>query len=75
MFKCIKGFMMEMAGERASSCLRCIKGFMMEMGGWGGTEIKTLQFLLPHDIDPDVFTKLTAMLTTIFRVSTPIRGS
>ena len=31
MFKCIKGFMMEMAGERASSCLRCIKGFMMEM--------------------------------------------
>ena len=23
---------------------------MMEMAGWGGTEIKTLQFLLPADI-------------------------
>ena len=33
MFKCIKGFMMEIAGEMASSCLRCIKGFMMEMAG------------------------------------------
>ena len=61
--------------KRAELVFKCIKGFMMEMGGWGGTEIKTLQFLLPHDIDPDVFTKLTAMLTTIFRVSTPIRGS
>ena len=61
--------------KRAELVFKCIKGFMMEMGGWGGTEIKTLQFLLPLDIDPDVFTKLTAMLTTIFRVSTPIRGS
>lgn len=61
--------------KRAELVFKCIKGFMMEMGGWGGSDIKTLQFLLPHDIDPDVFNKVTAMLSTIFRVSNPIRGS
>ena len=61
--------------KRAELVFKCIKGFMMEMGGWGGTEIKTLQFLLPHDIDNDVFIKLTGMLSSIFRVSNPIRGS
>ena len=59
--------------KRAELVFKCIKGFMMEMGGWGGTEIKTLQFLLPHNIDQDVFNKLTAMLSTIFRVANPIR--
>jgi hypothetical protein len=48
---------------------------MMEMSGWGGTEIKTLQFLLPLDINEDVFIKLTSLLSTIFRVSSPIRGT
>jgi len=61
--------------KRAELVFKCIKGFMMEMGGWGGTEIKTLQFLLPLDIDPDVFAKLTSMLSSIFRVSNPIRGN
>lgn len=61
--------------KRAELVFKCIKGFMMEMGGWGGSEIKTLQFLLPVDIDQDVFVKLTSMLSTIFRVSNPIRGS
>ena len=58
---------------RAELVFKCLKGFMMEMGGWGGTELKTLQFLLPHNIDQDVFSKLTAMLSTIFRVANPIR--
>jgi len=60
--------------KRAELVFKCIKGFMMEMGGWGGTEIKTLQFLLPQDIDQDVFARLTSMLSSIFRVSNPIRG-
>lgn len=60
--------------RRAELVFKCLKGFMMEMGGWGGSEIKTLQFLLPADIDQDVFLKLTAMLSTIFRVSSAIRG-
>jgi len=61
--------------KRAELVFKCIKGFMMEMGGWGGAEIKTLQFLLPVDIDQDVFGKMTSMLSTIFRVSNPIRGT
>jgi hypothetical protein len=60
--------------RRAELVFKCLKGFMMEMGGWGGSEIKTLQFLLPASIDQDVFLKLTAMLSTIFRVSSAIRG-
>jgi hypothetical protein len=61
--------------KRAELMFKCIKGFMMEMAGWGGTEVKTLQFLLPADIHQDVFVKLTSLLSSIFRVSTPIRGS
>lgn len=61
--------------RRAELVFKCIKGFMMEMGGWGGTEIKTLQFLLPLDINEDVFVKLTSLLSSIFRVSSPIRGT
>lgn len=60
--------------KRAELMFKCIKGFMMEMAGWGGTEIKTLQFLLPADIHQDVFIKLTGLLSSIFRVSNPIRG-
>eukprot|EP00088_Acartia_fossae_P016501 TRINITY_DN1922_c0_g1_i4.p1 TRINITY_DN1922_c0_g1~~TRINITY_DN1922_c0_g1_i4.p1 ORF type:complete len:454 (+),score=96.93 TRINITY_DN1922_c0_g1_i4:58-1419(+) len=59
--------------KRAELMFKCIKGFMMEMAGWGGTEIKTLQFLLPADIHQDVFHKLTVLLSSIFRVSNPIR--
>ena len=47
----------------------------MEVASWGGAEIKTLQFLVPKDIDQDVFTKLAMMLPTIFRISNPIRAS
>jgi len=60
--------------KRAELIFKCIKGFMMEMAGWGGTEVKTLQFLLPADIHQDVFIKLTGLLSSIFRVSNPIRG-
>ena len=61
--------------KRAELVLKCVKGFMMEMGGWGGTDVKTLQLLVPANIDQDVFNRLTHMLTSIFRVSNPIRGT
>lgn len=60
--------------KRAELVFKCVKGFMMEMGGWGGTDLKTLQFLVPANIDQDVFNRLTVMLTSIFRVSNAIRG-
>jgi len=61
--------------KRAELVFKCIKGFMMEMTGWGGEDIKTMHFLLPAEIDPTVFSKLSNMLSTIFRVSNPIRGN
>lgn len=61
--------------KRAELMFKCIKGFMMEMSGWGGTEIKTLQFLVPLDINEEVFIKLTGLLSSIFRIANPIRGT
>ena len=43
--------------KRAELVLKCVKGFMMEVASWGGSEIKTVQFLVPRDIDPDVFAR------------------
>ncbi|XP_059087008.1 protein C12orf4 homolog [Tigriopus californicus] len=58
--------------KRAELIFKCVKGFMMEVASWGGSELKTLQFLVPQDIDPDVFHRLTSMLASIFRTSNPI---
>ncbi|XP_040583240.1 FERRY endosomal RAB5 effector complex subunit 3 [Lepeophtheirus salmonis] len=60
--------------KRAELVFKCVKGFMMEVASWGGSDIKTLQFLVPKDIDEDVFNRLTSMLAGIFRTSNPIRG-
>lgn len=60
--------------KRAELVFKCVKGFMMEVSSWGGAEIKTLQFLVPKMIDPDVFVRLVNMLASIFRTSNPIRG-
>ena len=61
--------------KRAELVYKCVKGFLMEVASWGGSEIKTLQFLVPKDIDNDVFSKLSLMLPTIFRTSNPIRAN
>lgn len=58
--------------KRAELIFKCVKGFMMEVASWGGSELKTLQFLVPQDIDPEVFHRLTSMLASIFRTSNPI---
>eukprot|EP00095_Tigriopus_kingsejongensis_P011960 snap_masked-scaffold476_size161517-processed-gene-0.30 protein:Tk11960 transcript:snap_masked-scaffold476_size161517-processed-gene-0.30-mRNA-1 annotation:"PREDICTED: uncharacterized protein C12orf4 homolog" len=61
--------------KRAELVFKCVKGFMMEVASWGGSELKTIQFLVPQGIDPEVFARLTAMLSDIFRTSNPIRGN
>ncbi|KAF2350876.1 Protein of unknown function DUF2362, partial [Trinorchestia longiramus] len=33
--------------RRAELVYKCVKGFMMEMTSWGGSEMNTLQFMLP----------------------------
>ncbi len=60
--------------KRAELVFKCVKGFMMEVSSWGGSELKTLQFLVPKAIDTEVFERLTTMLAGIFRTSNPIRG-
>lgn len=60
--------------KRAELVFKCVKGFMMEVASWGGSEIRTLQFLVPREIDQEVFNRLTGMLAGIFRTSNPIRG-
>lgn len=61
--------------KRAELLYKCLKGFLMENSSWGGSEIRTLQFLIPPDVSPDVFSKLSLMLPTIFRTSNPIRAN
>ena len=62
--------------RRAELVFKCVKGFMMEVASCGGGEdLKTLQFVVPKDIDQDVFNRLTSMLASIFRSSNPIKGS
>merc|ERR1711976_666865 len=48
--------------KRAELLYKCLKGFLMENSSWGGSEIRTLQFLIPPDVSPDVFSKLSLML-------------
>ena len=61
--------------KRAELVFKCVKGFMMEVASCGGgDDLKTLQFLVPKDIDREVFNRLTSMLASIFRSSNPIKG-
>jgi len=61
--------------RRAELVFKCVKGFMMEVASsGGGDDLKTLQFLVPKDIDKEVFNRLTSMLASIFRSSNPIKG-
>ena len=58
--------------KRAELVYKCMKGFLMEVTSWGGSEM-TVQFLVPKDISKDVFSRLSLMLPSIFRISNPIR--
>ncbi|XP_050532362.1 protein C12orf4 homolog isoform X2 [Daktulosphaira vitifoliae] len=58
--------------KRAELVLKCVKGFMIESVSLGGSELKTIQFLVPKGISEEVFGILATMVPTIFRVSTPL---
>ncbi|KAF4517329.1 hypothetical protein B566_EDAN007281 [Ephemera danica] len=59
--------------RRAELVFKCIKGFMIETASWGGSELKTLQFILPKGISEDLFGNLATMLPSIFRVANPLK--
>lgn len=55
--------------RRAELVFKCAKGFMIESSSWGGSELSTLQLLLPHNISQDLFQNLTGIIPTVFRVA------
>lgn len=57
--------------RRAELVLKCTKGFMIESSAWSGSELNTLQLLLPHDISEELFATISAMVPNIFRVANP----
>ncbi|CAM1318661.1 C12orf4 (predicted) [Pycnogonum litorale] len=58
--------------KRAELVFKCIKGFMIETASWGGSETRTVQFLLPPGVSEDLFSSLSSMLPSIFRISNPL---
>lgn len=57
--------------RRAELIFKCAKGFMIESANWGGSELNTLQFLLPHNITSDLFQMLASIIPSVFRVANP----
>lgn len=57
--------------RRAELVFKCAKGFMIESATWGGSQLSTLQLLLPHDISEELFAMLAGMVPHIFRVANP----
>lgn len=56
--------------RRAELVLKCTKGFMIESSSTG-SELTTLQLLLPADISDDLFSSISQMIPSIFRVANP----
>jgi hypothetical protein len=53
--------------KRAELVLKCIKGFMIEFVQWGSLESRTIQFVLPDDLEDETFQSLSTLIKTIFR--------
>ncbi|XP_067141961.1 FERRY endosomal RAB5 effector complex subunit 3 isoform X2 [Centruroides vittatus] len=58
--------------KRAELVFKCVKGFMIEMASLVGEETRTVQFLVPKGISEGLFSSLSSMLPSIFRVSNPL---
>lgn len=58
--------------KRAELVFKCVKGFMMEMATYESSSSRTIQFLVPPGISYEMFSGISNMLTTIFRVSNAI---
>ncbi|XP_063446108.1 protein C12orf4 homolog isoform X1 [Mytilus trossulus] len=59
--------------RRAELVFKCVKGFMMEMATYESSSSRTIQFLVPLGISYEMFSGISNMLTTIFRVSNAIK--
>lgn len=55
--------------RRAELVFKCAKGFMIESATWGGSELSTLQLVLPRDISEELFSALSGMVPHVFRLA------
>lgn len=55
--------------RRAELVFKCAKGFMIESASWGGSELNTLQLVLPRDISEELFGILANMVPHVFRLA------
>jgi hypothetical protein len=53
--------------KRTELVLKCLKGFMIEFVQWGSLESRTLQFVLPDDLEAETFQSLSNLIKTVFR--------
>ncbi|XP_075677555.1 FERRY endosomal RAB5 effector complex subunit 3 [Dermatophagoides pteronyssinus] len=61
--------------KRAELILKCVKGFMIEMSSLlsiSDSENKTIQFVVPKGISQELFTALSSIFPTVFRLSNPL---
>lgn len=55
--------------RRADLVFKCAKGFIIESASWGGSELNTLQLILPKDISYDLFSSLANTIPQVFRLA------
>lgn len=55
--------------RRADLVFKCAKGFIIESASWGGSELNTLQLVLPQDISYELFTMLSNTVPQVFRLA------
>lgn len=55
--------------RRADLVFKCAKGFIIESASWGGSELNTLQLVLPQDISYELFTTLSNTVPQVFRLA------
>ncbi|KAI6656843.1 hypothetical protein LOD99_16146 [Oopsacas minuta] len=56
--------------KRAELVLKCFKGFMLENSHLASNYPRTIQFLVPAEISREMFEQFSAMIPSVFRVST-----
>lgn len=55
--------------RRADLVFKCAKGFIIESASWGGSELNTLQLVLPQDISYELFSMLSNTVPQVFRLA------
>lgn len=58
--------------RRAELVLKCVKGFMMEASTFGEGDERTIQFLVPDNVSPSLFSSFSHLVSNIFKLSTPL---